>query len=68
MARATLRYAEARMSGFPALQKYKSKLPIDKLASIGAYVYMSDLLKGRSLNIILGFLSVIAPWSPIVLQ
>jgi hypothetical protein len=52
------------MSGFPALKEYKSKLFID----IGAYVYMSDLLKGGPLNIILGFLSVIAPWSPIILR
>jgi hypothetical protein len=38
------------------------------MASIGAYVYTFDLLKGGPLNIILGFLSMIAPWSPIVLQ
>jgi hypothetical protein len=52
------------MSGFPALKEYKSKLFI----GIGAHVYKSDLLKGGALNIILGFLSVIVPWSPIILR
>src|SRR2546421_6600534 len=63
-----IEHADVGMSGFPALKKYKSKLSIDKLASIRDYVYMFDLLKGVPLNITLGFLSMIAPWSPIMLQ
>jgi hypothetical protein len=50
------------MSGSLALKDYKPKLSIDKLASIGAYIYIFDMLKGGPLNIILGFLSMIAPW------